>query len=276
MDNDVAQGETPVHGTRLLSALILLPLFILLVLYGGEAGFTLLAMVVAAIGLWEFTRLTDQSTGASRLFAVAGGVGLIAATAWGGAAWFGLGVLLLMLVELGRLVVGGGAMEANLRRAAVAFLGVVYVAGPLAVAVLLRGMPGGERYVLLVCGIVWVGDTAAFYVGSSLGRHPLAPRVSPRKSVEGGVAGLTGSIVAAAALARALGVPAAFGPSLGVGAVVGTAGQMGDLVESLMKRAFQVKDTGRLIPGHGGMLDRIDSLLFAIPVFYLWVRLGWI
>jgi len=77
-------------------------------------------------------------------------------------------------------------------------------------------------------------------------------------------------------LARALDMPVAFLSSLLVGAVVGGAGQMGDLVESVIKRAFQVKDTGCLIPGHGGMLDRIDSLLFAIPVFYLWVRAGWI
>ncbi|MFQ5883365.1 MAG: phosphatidate cytidylyltransferase, partial [Candidatus Methylomirabilales bacterium] len=173
------------------------------------------------------------------------------------------------------VVVCGGEMEESLRQAALLFMGALYVAGPLSLAVVLRGMPGGGRYILLGFGIVWVGDTVAFYTGLSLGRHPLAPRVSPQKTVEGSVGGLVGSMGAAVILARALGIPLAFFPSLLLGGVIGGAGQMGDLAESMIKRAFRVKNTGRLIPGHGGVLDRIDSLLFAIPVLYLWVRMGW-
>ena len=167
-------------------------------------------------------------------------------------------------------------METDLRRATLCVVGVLYVAGPLSFAVALRGMPEGVRYILLACGIVWIGDTAAFYIGSRLGRRPLAPRLSPKKSVEGSVAGLVASMLASWMGTRALGMPVPFFSSLLLGAVIGGAGQLGDLVESGIKRAFHVKDTSCLIPGHGGMLDRIDSLLFALPVFYVWVRMGWL
>ena len=263
------------HGRRLLTALILLFPFLLLVIYGGERGFALLAMVAAVIGVWEFTRLVDPSV-PWRALALVGAGGLVGATSLRGMEWFGPGMLLLLLLELSRVVGGGENMEANLRHASLCVVGVLYVAGPLSFAVALRGMPEGVRYILLACGIVWIGDTAAFYIGSSLGRRPLAPRLSPKKSVEGSVAGLVASMLASWMGSRALGMPVPFFSSLLLGAVIGGAGQLGDLVESGIKRAFHVKDTGDLIPGHGGMLDRMDSLLFALPVFYLWVRMEWI
>ena len=264
------------HGRRLLSALILIPLFILVVVYGGEAGFALLMMGGAGFGLWEFIRLVDPLRGVWRILPLLGGMGLVGATYGGGLEWLSIGVTFLLLLQLSLSVIEAGEMEANLRRAALRFLGMLYVAGPLSLAVALRGMPGGVQYILLACGIVWVGDTGAYYAGSTLGRHPLAPRVSPHKSVEGSVAGLIASMGTAWILARALGMSLGPLPSLLFGGVIGAVGQIGDLAESFIKRALQVKDTGRLIPGHGGMLDRIDSLLFAIPVFYLWVRMGWI
>lgn len=264
------------HGRRILSALVLLAVVLLVIVYGGEAGFALMGMGIAAIGLWEFTRLLGPLDSLPRVLALAGAVVLVGATYVGGAEWFAVGVVLVLLVELSWVVRRGGEIEVNLRRTLLCVVGLLYVAGPISLAVALRAVPGGERYILLACGIVWIGDTGAFYIGSSLGRHPLAPQVSPQKSVEGSVGGLIGSMAAAWVLARALGIPLSFLSSLLVGAVLGGAGQMGDLIESAMKRAFQVKDTGHLIPGHGGVLDRIDSLLFAIPVLYLWIRTGWI
>ena len=275
MGRVVSRGDLTVHGRRLLSALILLFPFLLLVIYGGERGFILLAMVAAVISVWEFTRLVDPSV-PWRAVALLGAAGLVGATSLGGMEWLGPGMLLLLLLELSRVVGGGEDMEANLRRATLCIVGVLYVAGPLSSAVALRGMPEGVRYILLACSIVWIGDTAAFYVGSRLGRRPLAPRLSPKKSVEGSVAGLVASMLASWMGTRALGMPVPFLFSLLLGAVIGGAGQLGDLVESGIKRAFHVKDTGDLIPGHGGMLDRMDSLLFALPIFYLWVKMGWI
>jgi phosphatidate cytidylyltransferase len=264
-----------VHGRRLLSALILLVPFLFLVIYGGEGGFTLLVTVVAVISVWEFTRLVDPST-PWRVLSLLGAAGLVGVTSLGGMEWFGPGVLFFLLLELSRVVGGGEDLGADLRRASLRVVGVLYVAGPLSLAVVLRGMPEGLHYILLVCSIVWIGDAAAFYIGSSLGRRPLAPRLSPKKSVEGSVAGLAASMLASWMGTRALGMPVPFFPSLLLGAAIGGAGQLGDLVESGIKRAFHVKDTGNLIPGHGGMLDRIDSLLFAIPAFYFWVRMGWL
>jgi phosphatidate cytidylyltransferase len=124
--------------------------------------------------------------------------------------------------------------------------------------------------------VVWVGDASAYFVGRAVGRRQLAPAVSPGKTIEGALAGLAGSGAAGALLggwaAETLATPqlsAWVGLSLGV--VVGTASQVGDLAESVLKREANVKDSGRLLPGHGGVLDRIDSLLFAFPVTWAYL-----
>lgn len=125
--------------------------------------------------------------------------------------------------------------------------------------------PRGLAWILIVIVATWIGDTSAYLVGRAWGRRPLLPRVSPRKTVEGSLAGLAGSslIGALGVVVFGLGLPVGIG--LLVGLTVGAVGQVGDLAESMLKRQANVKDSGDLIPGHGGVLDRIDALLFALP-----------
>jgi phosphatidate cytidylyltransferase len=138
---------------------------------------------------------------------------------------------------------------------------------------LTRALDGGEFLVFFVVLVTWAGDTGAYYVGMSLGRHQLAPVISPNKTVEGLMGGLL------LALAMAVVASLWFLPSLtladclATGLLLAGAGLLGDLVESALKRSAGVKDSGMLIPGHGGMLDRLDSLLFTAPIFYYYVTL---
>ncbi len=265
------------HRERLLSVVVLLPLFLLLVVYGGKGGFALLTAVAAGIGLSEFSRMVEGHRSARGILTVSAGVGLVALTALKGLPWLAIGLILFLLLLLGfSLRQDEEEMVDRVRKAGLYLLGVVYIGGALSLAMALRALPVGERYLLLGCGIVWIGDTIAFYTGITLGRHPLAPSISPKKSVEGSIAGLLASSMSAPLLSWILAIPSALPTALVLGAVVGAVGQVGDLTESMIKRAFQVKDTSGLIPGHGGLLDRIDSLLFALPTLYLWVRFGWI
>jgi phosphatidate cytidylyltransferase len=160
-----------------------------------------------------------------------------------------------------------------LARAGLTALGAGYTGGLLGFAILLRRMPHGPALVLAAGCVAWAGDAAAFYAGRAFGRHPLAPHVSPGKTVEGAAAGLAASILVAAGgtLGAWPGRPLAWAVA---GGLVGLAGQLGDLAESLGKRCLGAKDSGWLIPGHGGLLDRIDSLLFALPALYALARLG--
>jgi phosphatidate cytidylyltransferase len=114
---------------------------------------------------------------------------------------------------------------------------------------------------------LWVGDTAAIFVGRAIGKHPLLPKISPKKTVEGAVANLMGCVLAAIALGALLAEPIAV--SAAVGLAAGVFGQAGDLFESHIKRRAGVKDSGTILPGHGGLLDRVDSLLFTAPVVVL-------
>src|SRR4029453_1357592 len=159
--------------------------------------------------------------------------------------------------------------------AVVTIFGILYVNWLLGYAFWLRDLEAGKEWVLLLVWVTWLGETAAYMVGSTAGRHRLAPLVSPKKTVEGAVAQLVVSVLAAL-IARAWFFPAlSLSEAVLVGAVLGVVGQVGDLVESALKRSVGVKDTGHLIPGHGGMLDRIDSLLFNTPVlFYYAVHVG--
>jgi phosphatidate cytidylyltransferase len=115
-------------------------------------------------------------------------------------------------------------------------------------------------------GIIWIGDSVAYYVGRALGRHALAPKVSPKKTIEGAAAGFIGSVVAGIIGAFLLGEP--WLRVAGVSAATAIAGQVGDLAESVLKRSAGVKDSSSILPGHGGILDRLDSLFFAAPIFY--------
>ncbi len=130
----------------------------------------------------------------------------------------------------------------------------------------------GAWWILYTLVLVWMCDTAAYFVGIRWGRHRMSPYVSPKKSWEGAAAGLLTSIALAVGLVPVLGLPLPYGLAALLGALVGTVGQVGDLAESLLKRQAGVKDSGRLIPGHGGMLDRVDSLLFVAPVVYYFLQ----
>lgn len=153
------------------------------------------------------------------------------------------------------------------------FMGFLYVPLLLSHLVLLRGIPEhGIHWIFLLMVIVMAGDTCAYYVGSTMGRRKLYPVVSPNKSVEGAIGGVAGSVVGAF-IARATFFPALTAVDcLATALLLGLLGQLGDLFESLLKRSFGVKDSGAVIPGHGGVLDRLDSILFAAPAayYYAW------
>jgi phosphatidate cytidylyltransferase len=149
--------------------------------------------------------------------------------------------------------------------------GLLLVAFPLSYAIRLHSA-GRQGPVLLLFAmvIIWVGDTAAYFVGRSIGKYKLAPHLSPKKTWEGTIASFVGSLLVAVVFARYMTVP--LGHLLGMAAVGNVAGQVGDLLESAYKRSAGIKDSGSILPGHGGVLDRIDALILAIPVvWYYWI-----
>ena len=186
--------------------------------------------------------------------------------------FFLAGSLLLGLISL----LDSRSLEIRARNWTHALFGLIYVALPLSLLVPLRFDPlsgiAGEYRLFFLLVPQWLQDTAAFFIGSRWGRHRMAPAISPKKSWEGAAAGLAAAL-AGSLLIRWFAFPAADHVTVLVyGLLLGAAGQASDLAESLFKRAVGVKDSSRIIPGHGGVLDRIDGLLFACPVYWLLLR----
>lgn len=155
--------------------------------------------------------------------------------------------------------------------------GILYVGWLLSYLVALRGLDAGRDWVFLALAATFGSDTAAFFVGRALGRHRLAPSISPGKTWEGAIAGVFGAIIIS--LLFTLLIPLSYGQAIFLGVLVSVFGQLGDLVESLLKRNMGVKDSSKLIPGHGGVLDRMDSIVFAgVAVYYcvLLYNAGWL
>jgi len=151
--------------------------------------------------------------------------------------------------------------------------GILYVGWLLSYFVALRGLDDGRNWVFLALFITLGSDTTAFFVGRALGRHHLAPRISPGKTWEGAIAGVLGAIIISLlfTLPSPLSLPLGYGQAILLGLLVSIFGQLGDLTESLLKRNMGVKDSGKLLTGHGGFLDRIDSVVFAGIVVYYYV-----
>jgi phosphatidate cytidylyltransferase len=158
--------------------------------------------------------------------------------------------------------------------AAFSLFGVWYVAWLLGHLVWLRGLPTGAWLVVFALWVTWIADAAAYYVGKTWGRRPLAPRLSPKKTVEGAIGAVAGGALAAFAAAAWFVDALSWGEAAALGAVAASVGIVGDLFESLIKRGAGVKDSGGLIPSHGGVLDKIDGLLFTAPVIYYY--LAWV
>jgi phosphatidate cytidylyltransferase len=159
----------------------------------------------------------------------------------------------------------------TLPAAGISSSGLLLVAFPLTFAIRLHGLgTQGPRLLMFALVITWAGDTAAYFAGRAIGKHPLAPHLSPKKTWEGAAASLLGSLIVGAVFSRWI-----FAPILHLllmAAAGNVAGQVGDLLESAYKRSAGIKDSGSLLPGHGGILDRIDALILALPVvWYYWI-----
>ncbi len=255
---------------RLLSALVGIPAVIALVFWGPAWLFTGVVLLLAVGAQLELYRMF-QAAGVEADSGVGLILGALVVLAFGA----NRPVLLPLALSLAVVVVVALGLRRDVgpERAwtglTLTLLGVCYCAWLLGHAIWLRALPDGAMLTLFVAGITWCGETAAYFVGRRFGRRPLAPRVSPGKTVEGGAAQVVVSAVVAvvgAPLVR-LSLPEA----VGVGLLLGVVGQVGDLSESFLKRSAGAKDAGRLIPGHGGLLDRLDSLLFNVPALYYWL-----
>jgi len=252
-------------GRRVLSAALLLPLFVTALVWGPPWVFGALVLGVGALGQWEFTRMFRRA--GVEAFPVLGLVGGVLVSG----SFFARDALPLALTAAILMVMAGALWLGRAvawEPAGATVLGICYVNVLIGHAIWLRALPEGVEWILFLVGVTWAGETAAYAVGSAMGRHPLVPRISPRKTVEGAAAQLGAATLAAVVVHRLLlpERPAVEAPILGL--LLGVVGQVGDLVESLLKRSVRAKDSGVVIPGHGGVLDRIDGLLFCAPVLF--------
>jgi phosphatidate cytidylyltransferase len=252
---------------RILTAAALIPIVVYVVLWANFWAFLAVLVTVAMLCYREFNGVAE-AYGFGAPGPVGYGAGLLLLIWWQEAWLVVLGIALIVLAAAMR----GDDLAKSLPRASLLLAGIVYIFGCWKCAIPLREMnPHWLMYALLVN---WVGDMGAYYVGSRWGRHKMAPRVSPNKSWEGAAASVVASVlVAGAYLLRFVpGVEVAQAVALTVAA--NAAGQLGDLTESAMKRGAGVKDSGAMLPGHGGFLDRVDSTLFSLPLIYAYVKMA--
>lgn len=254
---------------RILTALVILPPLIAFLILAPPPLFAGLLALVALLGLREFYAMAlPPARGPERVLAMIGGALLAGLFYWQQPLLLQGVLTALLLVCAILFLLRFRDLSTVLQEYALTVTGLLYVPLLLGHLTLLRQLPLGRQWVFLVLVIIMIGDSAAYFVGITLGKRRLYPAISPKKSVEGALGGLVGS-VAGALLCRVIFFPELMVVDcLALGVGLGILGQLGDLFESMLKRAFGVKDSGTLIPGHGGLLDRLDSLLFAFPPAY--------
>lgn len=257
--------------TRVLSAAIMIPIVAVAVYLGGW-WFNGIVLLVAGLAGYEFYSLLSQADfsphrplGLAMLVTILLGT---AYTPW--MPWAGLVFTFLLISSL----VWHMLQQERPRPGsdwAITIAGAIYLGWFGSRFVALRMLPNGMMWIALTLLSTWITDSGAYFIGRRWGRHKLAPRLSPKKTWEGAIGGWLVGVALTPLVAWALGVGAWHGLALGI--IVASVAPFGDLAESMFKRQVGVKDSSNLIPGHGGMLDRIDSLLFVVPAAYYYVWL---
>ena len=261
-------------AVRVATAAVGAPLILLLLYKGPAWGFYMLVLPAALIAAWELFNMTHPGDKVSQVFGLVltAGVSLVAFLHTNEPR--GLLTALIAVPLLGPLLtlVRLGDMKTAGTRAMALGFGPLFIGISLTLLALLRRDLGerGPGYVVVTIMFAWFADTGGYFAGRFLGKHKLYEAVSPKKTVEGAIGGLAGSVLGAV-LAHFWFLPSLeLVPGIVLALIAGTLGQAGDLGESLLKRSFGVKDSGAIVPGHGGILDRVDALMLTAAVTFLY------
>ena len=268
--------------TRLLAALVMAPVAIAAILLLPTDWMMALAAVVFLLGLWEWFDLAEIEDTLARTILLVAHLALMAALVWASRSTNGfsfvllelmtvIGVIwwLLALAWLGRYRFASDH-DTHARMFKLAAGALATIPAWCALAWIHAGQPNGHRWLLCALMVVWAADTGAYFSGRKFGRHKLAPKISPNKTVEGLIGGMLLAVITGVVLSLFAGATTAQLPAVAlVSLLAGLLSVVGDLFESLLKRHAGVKDSGALIPGHGGVLDRLDGVLAALPAFAL-------
>ena len=254
---------------REITAAVLSPLTIWIIGWSHPYVFDAVIAVIAVLAMYEFLSL-GKAKGYELPVALCIGIMLIIIAAF---------VLENLSVELGMFaalliipasyVFSRKPLADSLPSSAIAVLATTYVGMLAGSLIRLRNdFPEGWKLIFFLLLVVWLGDSGAYYVGKSLGKHKLSPRISPKKTVEGLIGGITTSVITALVIHFTFFKTFPLVHAILAGVLLSFAGVIGDLAESMWKRSADVKDSGTLLPGHGGFLDRFDSILFTAPILY--------
>jgi len=254
---------------KIWTGVSIVPPLLLLIVFGPSCILSLMVLAATFLGLLEFYKLALP--GAKRIERHVGvglGVMLSALLAFGQLELIPI-LLVLVLLVLSVLFMGTSQnLATTVVSIGTSLFGTLYVGFLLSHVSLIRNLQNGKAWALFLIVTVWAGDIFAFSGGSLFGKHKLYPKISPKKSYEGLIGGILGSILIASVFSLLFLPRLAFGSCVLLAIGIGILGQVGDFTESMLKRSAQVKDSGDLIPGHGGMLDRLDSFLFSAPFLY--------
>ncbi len=255
---------------RVATAFFLIPAVVALVLYGPPILLLFVVMAITFLALLEFNKISSLITGTHGGGLTAPLMGLILplsvyyAGAAPSSALFTAAFFLFLFLALP----GVKNFRHTLPDTAMKTTGLVYISLPLSYFILLASAPAGRWWVLFYLIIIWCNDSFAYIFGKAVGRHKLCASISPGKTIEGALGGLASGVLAAI-IFNAFACLSGYGGVIIIAFVTGILGIFGDLSESVLKRSAGVKDSGTIVPGHGGVLDRIDSMFFSLPAIYM-------
>ena len=263
------------HRKRWITGIVALP-FLIYLIYTGGVAFASMIAVASLLAFWEYFRIVFDSPD-TNLRKVVTAIGYLTALSMVAVA-YRCSVEMIIVVMGANIIISSLVFlfffKSNLQMIEsirIQLQGVIYIPLSLSILVLIRNGTDGVAWIFFLLAIIFAGDTSAFYFGTYFGRHKLSPSVSPGKTIEGSIGGFLANILVGSVFKLFLFPYLSWGICFFFFILIGAAGQVGDLFESALKRMSGVKDSGTILPGHGGILDRIDALLFATPVMYFFI-----
>ena len=260
-------------GARLLTALVGVPVLVWAIGWGGPRLFSWLVFFGVLVALWEYHHIAFPSALREQAVGILAGAVLAAAVllydSTGAAPWLAAVAASLFLIHL----FFGGSLADRFNHLCWTLLGAIYIGFFLPHAALIHRLADGPQWLFFTLIVVMIGDTAAYVVGKSIGKTKLYPEISPGKTVEGAIGSTVASLVAGVAAGYYFLPAHPWFELVGISLIMSVLGQVGDLFESWIKRVFGVKDSSELLPGHGGLLDRLDSLIFPLVFVAYYTRI---